>query len=157
MGNKFLAADGETENGRGIGTAHNIDLWALRVEMPTQLEEIGKAISVVGMHVCEEHCIDLRRWNIELRQSHRCAAAHIELHFDSTAIVGVVTIAHQRSGAAEAVKFRRSTHGARQRHDHAGGCIGRVPADEDPCSGNKYCRQRELLQVLPPIMNFHPR
>ena len=62
--------------------------------MPTQLEEIGKTISVVGMHVCEEHRTDLRRWNIELRQSHRCAAAHIELHFDSTAIVGVVAIAH---------------------------------------------------------------
>jgi hypothetical protein len=94
MGNKFLTADGETENGRGIGAAHNIDLWALRVEMPTQLEEIGKTISVVGMHVCEEHRTDLRRWNIELRQSHRCAAARIELHFDSTAIVGVVAIAH---------------------------------------------------------------
>ena len=55
------AAHGEPQRRYDIGTADHVDLWPRRVEVPTQLNDVGKALGVIRMHMREEDRIELHR------------------------------------------------------------------------------------------------
>ena len=68
------------------------------MKSPTALNEILKALSVIVVHVREEHRVQLFGPYPELRQPHRGAAAGIELYFHGAAVIAILSVTDQRSG-----------------------------------------------------------
>ena len=62
------------------------------------LDQIGKALAMVVVHVREENGIYLRRLDAHLRQSQQRASSGIELQTHRVAVVRVVAIADQSAG-----------------------------------------------------------
>ena len=67
MRDEFLAAYSEPEWRDDIGAADHVDLWPRRVAKPTQLNNVGKSLSVIRMHMREENRVQLPGRNTDLR------------------------------------------------------------------------------------------
>src|SRR5262249_27474987 len=87
MLNKLRAAYRKPERRCYIRAANRVELWPLGIEMPTQLNDVGKAFRVVRMHMRKEDRIELSGRHAYLRQPHVGPASGIELHPEGTAIV----------------------------------------------------------------------
>jgi hypothetical protein len=98
VADKLPAAHSEALRRNDIGAADRVDLWPGAIERPTQLDEVREALGMIIVHMRKENRIELLRPDPELRQPHRSAAACVELHLHSSAVIAIIAITHKRSG-----------------------------------------------------------
>jgi len=126
VANKLAATDRETLEGDDIGAANRVDLWSNAVKCPSALDEIGKTLGMVVVHVREEDRVQLLGPDSELRQPHGGAAARVELQFHSAAVIGILPVTDKRPGGCQPIEgLLRTASGASQRYHEARSRNGR--------------------------------
>src|SRR5947209_8450107 len=72
------------------------------------------------MHMRKKDRVELPLWHANLRQPHVGSAARVKLYFHSVAVVSIIAVQHQRSGASQPIVGWRPSHRASQCNDKAG-------------------------------------
>jgi hypothetical protein len=63
------------------------------MEHPSQVDQVGKPLGVIVVHVCEEGRIEFLWVDAQLRQPHCRPPAYVELQFQVAAAALVVSVA----------------------------------------------------------------
>jgi hypothetical protein len=100
------------------------------VKRPSALDEVGKTLGMVIVHVGEEDRVQLLGPDAELREPHGGAAARVELQFHGAAVIGILPVADKRprrghpiegllrtaGGASQCYHEARRRNGRRRQH-----------------------------------------
>jgi len=84
------------------------------------MDEVGKTLGMIVVHVGEEDRVQLLGPDSELRQPHGGAAARVELQFHGAAVIAILSVADKRPGLCQSIEgLLWTASGASQRYHEA--------------------------------------